>query len=170
VQDWLSDAPETTRRCSHCNYLNRYDTADVVSAQCGNCGHDVSAAWLIGQHHERQAELRELDPRPIRGVVYYLTFRDAVKIGFSENFATRIEAHPHETVLAAEPGDYALERERHKQFSSHLIAGQKEWFKASDEVLEHAMSLRDQYGDPYELADNIARPHATAASIREVEG
>lgn len=75
-----------------------------------------------------------------RPLVYYLSFADRIKIGFSTDLRGRSTAIPHDEVLGyEEPGSYQLESRRHKQFS-HLrvdMLKQREWFYRAPELIEH---------------------------------
>lgn len=68
-------------------------------------------------------------------VVYYIKFRDCIKIGTAINPRTRISSLPCELVLGLEPGSFSLERKRHAQFQGKRVVG--EWFLAHDELLAH---------------------------------
>lgn len=87
--------------------------------------------------HER----RKYEPK----VVYYLGFGDRVKIGSTADLPTRLGHIPHDEVLAVEPGDVALERQRHNEFAKLHIRG--EWYEAQPVLLEHAARIRQQYPD-----------------------
>lgn len=50
-------------------------------------------------------------------------------------------------VLAAEPGSYALERERHMQFVNERLS-RREDFEPSERLLEHIADIRARYGAP----------------------
>lgn len=83
--------------------------------------------------------LPESDNHHHRPVVYYIRFGDRIKIGTSENFRKRLEALPHDEVLAVELGSYAAESRRHTQFKAERITG--EWFTASPRLVLHARAL-----------------------------
>ncbi len=166
VQDWVSDVPETTRRCWRCGVLNRYDTADWPSAACTACGESMDAPWLVEEHEQRVAALTAETSLPA-GVVYYLRFGDRIKIGFSASFGTRMRALPHDEILAVEPGSYQHEKRVHARFAQHRVDGQQEWFLAAPELRAHADALRAVYGDPFEYAASLEAQHAAAAGARE---
>lgn len=79
-------------------------------------------------------------PLPRVDVVYYLRWRDRVKIGTTRNPRQRLGAIMHDELLAFERGDRIRERERHVQFASLRLGG--EWFAAAPELLAHAATLR----------------------------
>jgi hypothetical protein len=68
--------------------------------------------------------------------VYYVRFGDRIKIGTTSRLADRLANIPHDEVLAVEPGDVELERQRHNEFAEHHIKG--EWFAAHPHLLAHA--------------------------------
>lgn len=67
-------------------------------------------------------------------VVYYIRFRDTVKIGTSTDVAKRLTMHPWEELVAIEPGGQTVERRRHKELRSSRLDG--EWFELTPEVRE----------------------------------
>ena len=67
-------------------------------------------------------------------VVYYIRFRDAVKIGTSIDVEQRLTNHPWEELVAIEPGGIRLERQRHKMLRSSRLDG--EWFELTGDVVD----------------------------------
>jgi len=88
---------------------------------------------------ERRAEAKRKDARD--GIVYYVRFGDRVKIGTTVNLRQRLMSLPHDEVLVTEPGSYALERKRHKEFASSRITPRGEWFAYDDALKEHIRCL-----------------------------
>jgi hypothetical protein len=87
------------------------------------------------------------------GVVYYLRLSgDRIKIGRTINLQQRMSAMriPRQDVLAAEPGGAGVESDRHAEFAN-IRHGRLEDFDATAELMEHIQSIRDQWGDPWEL-------------------
>lgn len=60
-------------------------------------------------------------------IVYYLRFGNLVKIGTTTNLPQRMQAIPHDELLATEPGNARLEHSRHSQFKNLRHKG--EWFR-----------------------------------------
>lgn len=83
--------------------------------------------------------------------VYYLRFGNRIKIGTSTNLKGRLATLPYDEILALEPGDVTLERRRHHQFFPMLVAGQREWFHESRELLSLVRLLRIQHGTPEQI-------------------
>lgn len=83
--------------------------------------------------------------------VYYLRFGDRIKIGTSSSFKGRLSTLPYHEVLAIEPGTFALERERHREFDALRIQGQREWFHDAPALGAHAGRLRIKHGPPETL-------------------
>lgn len=71
-----------------------------------------------------QRQVRDLTPHP---VVYYVRFGDMVKIGFSTNVRSRLQAIPHQEVLAVKDGTMADERAAHRACAEWRLVG--EWFQ-----------------------------------------
>jgi hypothetical protein len=77
-------------------------------------------------------------------VVYYVQFRDLIKIGTTRNMRSRMGSVPNERVMATEPGGRSLEQRRHLEFKHCRVQG--EWFKGDDEkLLAHIESLQLGY-------------------------
>lgn len=98
-------------------------------------------------------------PLPRIDVVYYLRYKDRMKIGTSNRPRSRLAAIWHEELLAFEPGDRHREHERHVQFADLRVGG--EWFSASELLLQHAADLRGTV-DPWHayarwFAEAVAR-------------
>lgn len=98
---------------------------------------------------ERRAETKRT-----LGVVYYVRLTDdRIKIGRTVNLRRRMAAmrvRPHD-VLAAEPGGIGVEADRHAEFAE-IRHGRLEEFDANPGLLAHIQSIRQQWGNPWELA------------------
>ena len=89
--------------------------------------------------------LRQLLDEPSYGVVYYVKFGDAVKIGTSMKLNTRLDVIPWDEVLLTEPGGYRLEKARHKKFArSHRM---REWFNLTPELQQFIDEKREELKD-----------------------
>ena len=94
---------------------------------------DIARA-IAGNQTPPSGDTRDLWPDPIppetpsrhRPVVYYVLFGDRVKIGTTRNLRQRLLEVPHDQVLALEPGDATLERQRHAKFRAFRL--HREWF------------------------------------------
>lgn len=111
-----------------------------------------AAQWIAEQEPAYAAKLFKLAPRGPRfnvgrtQAVYYVRFRDRIKIGTTTDLPGRMEAVIHEELLAIEPGGNAVERHRHLQFVQ--FRAQREWFTPAPELLEHVRQVRAEHGDP----------------------
>lgn len=76
-------------------------------------------------------------------VIYYLRFRDLVKIGITRKIGQRIRAIPNEGLLAVEFGGIDEERARHQQFTQLRRTG--EWFDFSEELAMHIVEVRERF-------------------------
>jgi hypothetical protein len=110
--------------------------------QCQNaeCAADADAL--------RVEEAAKREKRRPREVVYYVAFGGRIKIGTTIDLKQRLRAIHHDQLLAVEPGGYDIEGERHRQFASARVAGQREWFEPSDELRVHIRSVRAEHGKP----------------------
>ncbi|MCY7411636.1 MAG: GIY-YIG nuclease family protein [Salinibacterium sp.] len=125
----------------------------LLPAPCLACGSRIGlrfpAGWLCADCEWRVGEIPDPDVAlPRVDVVYYLRFRDRVKIGTSANPRTRIAALPHEEVLAFERGDRRVEQRRHAEFAEHRIP-RSEWFYVHDALAAHIAELRAGVDDPW---------------------
>lgn len=119
---------------------------------CGSrLGVHYASGWLCAVCEWRHGETVDGElPPPRVDVVYYLRFRDRVKIGTTANPRQRFGAIWHDEVLAFERGDRALEQRRHAQFAEYRFAG-SEWFTLSPALSEHIAVLAAGVDDPWQL-------------------
>lgn len=92
----------------------------------------------ITERWAEQAASRALDPEP-QGYVYFIQFQKQVKIGFSINPKVRLNALPHDRVIAVVEGTRQDEKRLHAAFKHIRTVG--EWFLAESDLLEFAESL-----------------------------
>lgn len=103
----------------------------------------MAAAEGIEQQRERDAERRRRKPRT--DVVYYVQVGRHIKIGTTTSLASRMRAYPPDSrLLAYEPGDGELERQRHREFTADLSMG-REWFEPSATLLAHINRVRSTH-------------------------
>ena len=119
---------------------------------CGSrLGVHYPSGWLCAVCEWRQGETVDGElPPPRVDVVYYLRFKDRVKIGTTANPRQRLGAIWHEELLAFERGDRALEGRRHEQFAADRFAG-SEWFTLSPALAEHIAVLAAGVDDPWQF-------------------
>ena len=72
-------------------------------------------------------------------VVYYMRVGNRIKIGYSQNLASRMVNLAAEELLGYEPGDVKLERHRHRQFAAYRIM--REWFADCPVIRDHIATL-----------------------------
>lgn len=133
---------------------------DLLPAPCAACGHPVgahySSGWVCARCEWRVGDVP--DPEVIAlgelrvDVVYYVRWRDQVKIGTTANPRRRLAALPVEEVLAFERGDRLVERRRHEQFAAHRYP-RTEWFRVHDELIALTDELSAGVDDPWALID-----------------
>jgi hypothetical protein len=95
---------------------------------------DVARAVMrtFTEYHARLQ--REAEQKHQGAVVYYMRLGDMVKIGWTTDLATRRQDVNPQEVLATEPGDMKLERQRHQQFADLRVHG--EWFRLEPPLTE----------------------------------
>jgi len=131
--------------------MSSIDSVELEYATCQFCHKQISEPGMIRAMVERQqaAESERLPNRDHRGVVYYLRFSDRVKIGFTTDLSVRAPQIPHDEVVAAEPGSFALERQRHEEFTAERLTERGEWFTLTPRLAFHMANVRDAHGDPF---------------------
>lgn len=139
---------------------------DVLPSPCLACGSRLGvrypSGWLCAICEWRVGEVPDEPPGFVRvDVVYYLRYRDRVKIGTTGNPRGRFTALLHEEVLAFEKGDRALEQVRHAQFAAQRIP-RTEWFEESAELAAHVAALQEGVADPWQryarwVSEELAR-------------
>lgn len=128
---------------------------DTLPSPCLACGSRLGvrypSGWLCAICEWRVGEIpdQEASGAGIRvDVVYYLRFRDRIKIGTSANPRQRLAGLRFDELLAFERGDRMLEQRRHAQFASHRLA-RTEWFEVHDALTEHIRILSAGVEDPW---------------------
>jgi hypothetical protein len=124
---------------------------DLLPSPCLACGSRLGvhypSGWLCAICEWKAGDVA--DPETVAAVrvdvVYYLRFRDRIKIGTSGNPRQRLASLRHDELLAFERGDRALEQRRHAQFAEFRL----EWFAVNDALLEHIEVLRGGADDPW---------------------
>lgn len=118
----------------HTRLLQRRDTVLIEGQRTSERFEWGSRTYSVGR-----------DRPPIRPVVYYISWADRIKIGFTTRLAERLRSIYHDEVLAVEPGSLELERTRHQQFVGYRIANQREWFSDGAALRFHINTIRDKY-------------------------
>lgn len=126
---------------------------DLAPSSCLACGCRVGvhypSGWICAECEWRLGDVPDGElPRPRIEVVYYVRYRDQVKIGTSANPRLRLSSIPHDEVLAFERGGRALEQRRHEQFAAHRFP-RTEWFALHDELAAHVAELGAGIDDPW---------------------
>ncbi len=107
----------------------------------------AAAEWEAD--HDRRVALRAAGDADT--VVYYVAMPgDLVKIGTTRNLRSRLVAlmaKPYD-VLAAEPGSFGLERQRHAQFHDLRAADKTELFHRHPRLMAHIENVITEHGRP----------------------
>lgn len=106
----------------------------------------------------------ELHARKLPGsVVYYVRIRPGViKIGVTINLDDRLKSMRMSApgdLLAAEPGDRAIEKARHAKFADFRMDCRREDFAEADELLAYIRTVRARHGDPRTLPARLLAEH-----------
>lgn len=116
--------------CGHTGYL-MLSVTDVVRCLNASCNYEASAAQFESIRRNLLFDLAGS-----RSVVYYVKFRDWVKIGTSRNLKSRAKGLAGvEMLYGFEWGSYRLERKRHDKFAAYRRFG--EWFEDNQHIRAH---------------------------------
>lgn len=126
----IDQIPGPCPQCGIAGYLYRTPIDEVV-CNTASCTFDAMA-------EEFEKTRRELlfDLAGTQDVVYYIQFRDRIKIGTSTNLQRRMNGVVVESLLGFEFGDYRHERKRHKQFQQYR-SYRREWFDDCIQLRAH---------------------------------
>lgn len=116
--------------CGLCGYLaaNLSDIVHCLNASC------LYEAWIDEFEQLRRNLLFRAAGN--QDVVYYIKFRDRVKIGTTSNLKNRCQGIAAVEILYGfERGDRTLERQRHDQFAVYRTVG--EWFDDNRRIRAH---------------------------------
>lgn len=109
-------------------------------------------AELARKRAERDAARQD----DVGHVVYYARLgANHIKIGTTGDLPRRmveLRVVNASNLLAAEPGGYALETQRHEQFKKWRYAKRREDFGEGPDLLDHIAAVRAEHGPPYEVA------------------
>lgn len=113
-----------------------------------------------------------------QSVVYYVRARDHIKIGVTTNMQARMAALQPDEILATEPGDRRLEKQRHRLFAHLLGDIGSEYFRRGPELDDHIRAVRERHGEPnmttypgqdmWKPGGRMMVPVATAAKLAGV--
>jgi hypothetical protein len=146
---------------------DEFGMTDLLPTPCAFCGSRLGirypSGWLCAVCEWRVGDLPPEGASATRvDVVYYLRYRDRIKIGTTANPAQRFASLPHDEVLAFERGDRIVEQRRHAQFAGSRIP-RTEWFETDEALLALVARLREGAPDPWLL---LARWRSEAAALR----
>jgi hypothetical protein len=124
---------------------------DRLPSECLACGAQRgdrdARGWVCADCGWRVGDIPDGELPPVRvDVVYYVRFRDRIKIGTSGNPRSRLAQLRFDELLAFEQGNRALEQQRHAQFADQRFPG-SEWFHVHDALANHIRSIGA--GDPW---------------------
>jgi hypothetical protein len=127
-------------------------SGDLPSAclACGGArGIRDDAGWLCVICGWRVGDVPDSDLPAVRvEVVYYLRFRDRIKIGTSGRPRARLAQLRYEELLAFERGGRELEQQRHAQFADARFPG-SEWFVSNHALTRHIRVVARGTADPW---------------------
>lgn len=168
-------------KCPGC--LSRITYIEKANAfQCQKCGGRFTTAQ-IQRHVEAmaqvtakrrqlaaEAERAETNARDVQArqdaaeakkgydtsVVYFIRFRDAVKVGTTTDLITRMSELPWEEVVGIAPGGIHCEVKHHRNLRPYRIHG--EWFEMTNEVAAYIGRVNDDHSDWYSEVFRVSGP------------
>lgn len=81
-------------------------------------------------------------------VVYFIRFRDAVKVGTTTDLSTRMNELPWEEIVGIAPGGIHAEVQHHRNLRPYRIHG--EWFELTDEVAAYIQRVNEDHATWYD--------------------
>lgn len=102
----------------------------------------VSAHGLVLDEWSEVAGLGVQPQAPIedvREVVYFIRYRDRIKIGTTIRLRDRLRALPFDDLLAVIPGGREVERDWHLRYEGHRDHG--EWFAYTEAMIDTIRAL-----------------------------
>lgn len=90
-------------------------------------------------------------------IVYYVRRGTLIKIGTTENPRDRFRDLMPDAILAFEPGSYAEEKARHRQFAHLQVGPGWEHFRTDPVLLDHIAQMVSLYGPPDPAWPSVAR-------------
>lgn len=146
---------------------SEFGVTDVLPGGCPACGSRLGvrypSGWVCAACEWRPGDaLDEGLPPPRVDVVYYIRFRDRIKIGTTANPRQRLARLRHEHLLAFEQGDRLVEHRRHQEFAAWRL-DRSEWFTSSPALEEHIARIAAGVEDPWK---RYARWLGEAAALR----
>lgn len=125
------------------SFFCHWPTCDVLVIDYPLCWHHALKVYSYVQSSIEPVHDALLHPEPHKdarhGWVYFVRYRDRVKIGYSIQPKARIQQHPVDEVLAIVPGEPIDEKRAHAAFAHLRENG--EWFRAEPELLDFARSI-----------------------------
>jgi len=156
VRDVISDGFTKNQRPYMRELLGQEELAQELFEQ--------RQAHLAAQDEKRAAQ-DATRKETAHHVVYYCRLgNNHIKIGTTGDLPRRmveLRVVNVTNLLAAEPGGYELEHQRHTQFRKWRYQRRKEDFGEGPDLLQHIKDVRAQHGDPYALAAKLATPAAS---------
>jgi len=119
---------------------------------------DGQVVTLYGRQYDLDPR-HNPEPPPL---IYYIQFGDRIKIGTTTHLWRRLGELPCDQLLAVEPGDSGLERERHRQFARYRLTCRGEWFRDCQPIRHHIGQLCRMYGNPAGRRDANGRQSSHA--------
>ena len=141
--EFIYNRPKAEFRCPFCGSKETYQKLFTIGTnQCDACAREWQQETFGKPGPKRGYGVRPTPTANPGDVVYYIKHGNRIKIGTSSNWKLRMQALPHDELLALEPGSRGLEAKRHAQFSGNRIR-RSEWFDITDRLTQHIATVRE---------------------------
>lgn len=142
---------------------DRWASLDIrLLPLCYDHGYEISKSYRLRLEHDLRLEAKQRGEETAQrverfaakagnrtgGVVYYAQIGDYIKIGYSTRLRNRMSTLRVDRLLACEPAEPELERQRHQQFSAERIDLRRENFRPSERLHAHIDAVLAGHGLP----------------------
>ncbi|MFD0902346.1 GIY-YIG nuclease family protein [Actinomadura sediminis] len=145
LEEFDPDTPGVAGGLLRLRKLKEYGAEITIDVARACIRESIARAEIIDRVRKKR------DERAQSPLVYYMRLGDLVKIGWTTNLKSRREAINPQEVMATEPGNDKVERQRHKQFADLRVHG--EWFRLESPLTEWIDQLKAAYGEEKDVDD-----------------
>lgn len=147
---WALKRPDTRQ-----TLIDQYEGDEFDRARSGVW---QRARAEIAEGAERARQRRDEIYPPVDVVYYVRLAPDQIKIGTTAYLSHRmlsLRVHDDAQILAVEPGDRKLEKQRHRQFADLRYHAYREDFRPGEELMHHIERVREENGKPFDVVARL---------------
>lgn len=141
-------------QCRKCG--GRFTTAQMQRHVNAMARETAKRRHLAAETERAEANARDVQARQVAAearkvhdtsVVYFIRFRDAVKVGTTTDLSKRMNELPWEEIIGIAPGGIHAEVQHHRNLRPYRIHG--EWFELTDEVDAYIRRVNGEHATWY---------------------